>query len=45
MTAEGWLQRNRKGAHSKHRYSAEEFGLSAEGIRAQFGDYPASFEL
>ena len=42
---EGWLQRNRKGAHGEHRYSAEEFGLSAEGIRAQFGDYLASFEL
>ncbi len=44
-TAEGWLQRNRKGAHGEHRYSAEEFGLTGEGIRAQFGDYLASFAL
>jgi hypothetical protein len=38
-----WLDRNRKGAHGEHRYTAEEFGLTAQSIRSAFADYSARF--
>lgn len=31
-----WLEANRKGRHGEHDYSAEEYGLTAERIRAAF---------
>lgn len=31
--------------HGPHRYAAEDFGMSAEGIRARFGDYIDRFDL
>ena len=40
-----WLERNRKGAHGEHTYSAEEFGLDPARIRAAFADYIAAFDL
>ena len=42
---EAWVQRNRKGAHGEHRYTAEQFGLTRTQIREAFGDYIAQFEL
>lgn len=41
----GWLERNRKGAHGEHRYTAEEFGLSKPAIREQFAEYLAQFSI
>lgn len=32
----GWCEENRRGAHGGHDYSPEEFGLTAEQIRAEF---------
>lgn len=34
-----WYQRNRSGAHGTHRYTPEQFGLSAGQIRDDFGFY------
>jgi hypothetical protein len=45
MDMEAWHQRNRKGAHGEHRYTAEEFGLSRDRIRAAFYDYAKRFDL
>jgi hypothetical protein len=36
-------RRNARGAHGEHRYTAEEFGLTREGIREAFGDYAERF--
>jgi hypothetical protein len=41
----GWLERNRKGAHGEHRYTAEQFGLTTGRIRETFADYVARFDL
>lgn len=32
----GWQQRNRRGAHGEHRYTAEQFGLRADQIRSDY---------
>jgi len=37
------LQRHRAGAHGAHRYTPEEFGLTAEGILASTSDYRSRF--
>jgi hypothetical protein len=34
-----WSEQNRAGARGEHRYSAEEFGLTDEEIRASFSEY------
>lgn len=34
-----WLERNRQGAHGEHRYTLEEYGLSAGDVRERFRDY------
>lgn len=34
-----WATANKRGARGEHRYSAEEYGLSAERIREAFEDY------
>jgi len=35
----GWATRNRRGSRGAHRYSLEEFGLSAAEVTAMFGAY------
>ena len=42
---EAWLRRNHKGAHGEHRYSPEEFGMTADGIREVFAAYVTNFNL
>lgn len=34
-----WAIENRRGARGEHRYSATDYGLTAESIRARFDDY------
>jgi hypothetical protein len=34
-----WSEQNRAGARGEHQYTAEEFGLTDEEIRAAFADY------
>jgi hypothetical protein len=36
---ESWLEKNHNGAHGTHRYTAEEYGLSTEAIRADYDFY------
>ena len=38
-----WLARDASETLPKHRYAARDFGLSEDGIRAQFADYTARF--
>ncbi len=38
-------RRNARGAHGEHRYTAEEYGLTREGIREAFRDYVERFDL
>jgi hypothetical protein len=38
-------RRNALGAFGEHRYTAEEYGLKAEEIRAAFGDYIERFDV
>jgi hypothetical protein len=38
-----WSDQNRAGSRGEHRYSAEEFGLTAEEIRSSFADYLEAF--
>ena len=40
-----WHVRNRSGAHGSHRYTAEQFGLSAAQIRADFALYIDRFSI
>ncbi len=42
---EDYNRRNARGAHGEHRYTAEEYGLTREGIRAAFGPYIERFGL
>jgi hypothetical protein len=39
------LSENPQGKHGKHVYSLEEFGLTAEGVRAHFKDYCERFRI
>jgi hypothetical protein len=39
MAIEEWQKANRLGAHGEHRYTPEQFGLSAEEIRADYAFY------
>ena len=34
-----WFERNRSGAHGAHRYTLEQFGFDAVGLRASFANY------
>jgi hypothetical protein len=43
MTA--FLAGSRQGKHGKHDYTPEQFGMSADGIRAKFADYMASYDV
>jgi hypothetical protein len=40
-----WRDANPPGLHGTHEFSLEEFGLSADGVREQFGFYLDRFEL
>ncbi len=40
-----WAAANRRGARGRHRYSAEEFGLTKSKIRTAFGDYIERFDV
>lgn len=42
---ESYNRRNARGAHGEHRYSAEEYGLTREGIREVFAGYIERFAL
>jgi len=38
-----WIAVNRNGAHGVHRYTAEQFGLTAGGIRDEYDVYIKRF--
>lgn len=40
---ENWLEKNHNGAHGTHNYTAEEYGLSADAIRADYDFYIRAF--
>jgi sulfotransferase family protein len=40
-----WQQANRSGAHGTHRYSAEQFGLSAAQLRSDYDFYIRHFDV
>jgi hypothetical protein len=40
---ESWLEKNHNGAHGTHRYTAEEYGLAADAIRADYDFYIRAF--
>jgi len=42
---ERWRARNHSGAHGAHRYTAAEFGLSAEVIRERYDSYIRAFDV
>jgi hypothetical protein len=42
---DSYAERNAKGAHGEHRYTAEEYGTSRDEIRFAFSDYIARFGL
>ena len=47
MTAgmDRWMKANRQHKHGVHRYSLEQFGLSAEQVEARFSDYIARYDV
>lgn len=40
-----WHEANRSGAHGTHRYTAEQFGLTAAGLRDEFDFYIRHFDV
>lgn len=42
---EAWHAKNRAGAHGAHRYSAEQYGLSADQLRRDYADYIDHFGI
>ena len=40
-----WQSANRSGAHGTHRYTPEEFGLSAAGVRSDYDFYIRRFDV
>lgn len=42
---EAWRETNHSGAHGAHRYTAEEYGLSADQIRADYDFYIREFNV
>jgi hypothetical protein len=42
---EAWSRENRPGAHGVHRYTPEQFGLDAEGLRKQFEFYTDAYGI
>jgi hypothetical protein len=41
----GWQEANRSGAHGAHRYTAQQFGLRAEQVRAEYDFYIRRFDV
>lgn len=44
-TLRDWQRANRRGAHGAHRYTAEQFGLSADRLRSDYGFYIRHFDV
>jgi hypothetical protein len=44
-TIAAWSEANRSGAHGVHRYTLQEFGLSAEQIRSDYDFYVRHFDV
>ncbi len=42
---EAWLAEHHSGAHGAHRYTAAEYGLSTEGILADYDAYVRTFDI
>jgi hypothetical protein len=42
---EDWQIENRSGAHGIHRYTAEQFGLSADQLRSDYDFYVQHFDI
>jgi hypothetical protein len=42
---EDWYSKNRSGAHGAHRYTPEDFGLSAHQLRVDFRNYMNRFSV
>jgi len=42
---DAWLKKHRSGAHGEHRYSPEDFGLTAAGIRQDYAFYIDRFNI
>ena len=40
-----WHEANRSGAHGTHRYTAEQFGLSAAQLRSDYDFYIRHFDI
>ena len=40
-----YMADNPQGKHGKHSYSLEEYGLTREGVQAQFRDYIERFDI
>tara|TARA_R110000824_G_scaffold37553_4_gene115474 strand:+ start:1301 stop:2452 length:1152 start_codon:yes stop_codon:yes gene_type:complete len=40
-----FLADSRQGKHGKHQYSLEQYGMTASGIREQFADYMAAYQV
>ena len=45
QTLRDWQRANRRGAHGAHHYTAEQFGLSAEQLRSDYGFYLRHFDV
>jgi len=41
----GWLVENRSGAHGTHRYTPEQFGLTADQLHSDYASYIEHFEI
>ena len=42
---DAWLLKHRSGAHGDHRYTPEEYGLTEQGIRDDYGFYIDRFNI
>lgn len=42
---DGYMAANPKGKHGKHDYTLEEYGLTREGVHAEFADYIARYAI
>ena len=45
VTIRGWAAQNQRGSRGEHEYTAEEFGLTVEGIRDTFAEYCERFAV
>ena len=42
---QAYMAENQQGKHGKHTYSLEEYGLTKDGVRAQFADYIKTYNI